>query len=137
MGEAPQVTFLPDGQAAVDAVERQVPDLLVLDINMPRMDGLSALRRLRARHDASELPAVVFSTARDDRDVAAAGELQVRAFLQKPGPFDQFCQAVGTILHHARQAGVGEAPATDLARQGRAWQSPTSRGMPSRRIDFD
>lgn len=133
------MTFLPDGQAAVEAVERKVPDLLVLDINMPRMDGLSALRKLRARHDSSALPAVVFSTARHERDVAAAQDLQVRAFLQKPGPFDQFCDAVSTVLRHARPSGVGgQVPAAELAaRPGRAWSSPVQRGIPARRLDLE
>lgn len=105
--DAPQVTFVSDGVAAILAVEAQRPDLLVLDINMPRMDGLTALREVRERANGKDLPVVVFSTAREERDVATAQELGVKAFVQKPGPFQEFCSAVDGVLAHAGRPASG------------------------------
>jgi two-component system response regulator len=115
MGDAPEIAFFEDGAALVQAVEARRPDLLVLDINMPVLNGLDALRRVRAREETRGLPAVLFSTARHERDVAASRELQVLDFVQKPTHFGDFTAAVRRVLAYAaapdaaRPAAVGEA----------------------------
>lgn len=130
MRAAPEVTFAEDGERFLEAVGRRVPDLAVLDINMPVLDGLGALRRLRADPATRNLPAILFSTARHERDVQAARELGVVDFVQKPTPFDDFARAVARILAHAMPVGHGEPVL--MPKPARSW-SPVARARPSLR----
>lgn len=70
-----------NGEAALDAVARQVPDLIVLDINMPRMDGLEVCRRLRAQGD---LPVLFLSSRDDEFDRVLGIELGADDYVTKP-----------------------------------------------------
>ena len=64
-----------DGAAALAAVDAERPDLVLLDMSMPEMDGLEVLRRLRADPRHRDLPVVVFSAVSDGRSVAEARRL--------------------------------------------------------------
>lgn len=96
--DAPKVDFFPNGKALLAAVTRRRPDLVVLDLNMPLMDGLSTLKALRQRKTVPQIPVVVFSTARNDAEVQALQELGIADYVQKPVPLEQFNSAVRRIL---------------------------------------
>jgi two-component system response regulator PrrA len=132
LDDAPDIAFVGDGAALVQAVSERRPDLAVLDINMPVLDGLGALRRLRAHAALRDLPAVLFSTARRDDDVAAARELRVLDFVQKPSHFDDFAAAVRRVLSWA---GGGPPKAAGEARPsvpaGAGWRHA---GRPALRL---
>ncbi|MDY0969197.1 response regulator, partial [Sphingomonas sp. CFBP9021] len=70
-----------DGEAALAAVESHAPDLVVLDINMPRMDGIETCRRLRAR---SDLPILFLSSRDDELDRVLGIELGADDYVTKP-----------------------------------------------------
>ena len=70
-----------DGEAALVAVTRQAPDLVVLDINMPRMDGLEVCRRLRA---TSEVPVLFLSSRDEEFDRVLGIELGADDYVTKP-----------------------------------------------------
>ena len=70
-----------DGEAALTAVARQAPDLVVLDINMPRMDGLEVCRRLRA---TSEVPVLFLSSRDEEFDRVLGIELGADDYVTKP-----------------------------------------------------
>jgi len=95
---APRIRFVPDGAQAVAEVRRQRPKLVVLDINMPNVNGIEALRRLRANPEFRDIPVVMFSTARNDDEVHACQDLGIKAFVQKPTTYDDFSQAVRAII---------------------------------------
>jgi two-component system, response regulator len=130
MRRPPRVTFVDDGQKLLRSVARGPPDLIVLDINMPVLDGLSALRCLREDRKAQHVPVILFSTARNEADVALARELGALDFIQKPGPFDQFAQAVAGILG-TRAAASGDDRLPGPADR-RSW-SPMARARPALR----
>jgi two-component system response regulator len=118
MKPRPEVTFFEDGELLLDALGRKKPDLVVLDIRMPRLDGIQTLRRIRARPGMRNLPVVMFSTAMLDEEVAECKSLEVRDFLQKPGHYSEFSAAVERIVGNkptARIAGkrvsTGRVPA--------------------------
>jgi len=100
----PELTFFEDGGLLLDAVDRRKPDLVVLDIRMPRLDGLEALRRIRARPGLRHLPVVMFSTAMVEEEVNECKALEVRDFLQKPAHYSEFAGAVARIVGAQQKA---------------------------------
>ena len=75
----------------------QVPAVLLLDIKMPRMDGLEVLQRLREDDRWSKLPVVILSSSREENDLARSWDLGVNAYVVKPVDVDQFFTAVRTL----------------------------------------
>ena len=73
-----------DGEAALRAVEKSAPDLLLLDIVMPGLDGYEVCRRLRAQADTRDLPIMFLSSLEDVRDKARGFELGANDYLTKP-----------------------------------------------------
>ena len=95
--EGHQVTTAADGRAALDSVEREAPDLLVLDVMMPELSGWDVLERLRADDRYSRLP-VVLVTARDlPDDRQRARELAALAVLAKPHDVQQLLNLVDAV----------------------------------------
>lgn len=101
---AGEVTFVEDGVAVLEALARRRPALVVLDLKMPRMGGLEALRRIRRDTGLQDQRCAVFSSSRRPEELAACQALGVVAFLQKPLEFASLVQAVRHILELARVA---------------------------------
>ncbi|GAB4005854.1 response regulator transcription factor [Glycomyces albus] len=112
-----------DGQAAIDAVVRERPDVVLLDLRMPRHDGIWTLEKLRER--GIDVPVLVLTTFDDDELVLGALRAGARGYLLKDVTLDQLVEAVktladgGTLLRPAitdrllRALREGEAPAAD------------------------
>jgi len=104
--EGYQVDLFADGQAAWEAFERRLPDLVVLDILMPRLDGLDLCRRLRARSEA--LP-IIFLTSRDEElDRVLGLELGADDYLCKPFSTRELVARVRVLF---RRVALGRQPA--------------------------
>lgn len=99
--QPPKVQFVEDGASALDALENARPDLVVLDINMPILDGVETLRRLRAADETKGVPVVVFSTGREESAVATCKRLGVLDYVQKPFHYNDFTAAVARICDFA------------------------------------
>lgn len=97
MPAAPRVRFVEDGKSALEALASAPPDLLVLDVNMPLLDGVETLRRIRSDRGLQGLPVVVFSTGREEGAVAQCRRLGVAEYIQKPFHYDDFARAVQRI----------------------------------------
>ncbi|KUM23721.1 two-component system response regulator [Mesorhizobium loti] len=111
-----------DGAAALQAVERRAPDLIVLDIGMPEMDGLEVCRRLRQRSDVP----VLFLSARDEEIDRILGlEMGGDDYVTKPFSPRELVARVNVILRRARPAAVEEAGHRQLA-HGKLTLVPTS-----------
>ena len=100
------IVHVEDGVEAMDFLLRRgaiaqreegLPAVLLLDIKMPRMDGLEVLRLIRADEDLKRLPVVILSSSREESDLARSWDLGVNAYVVKPVDIDQFFQAVRTI----------------------------------------
>jgi two-component system OmpR family response regulator len=100
----------PDGEAALAAIEAQAPDLVVLDINMPRMDGIEVCRRLRAKGD---LPILFLSSRDDEIDRVLGIELGADDYVTKPFSPREVVARVQAILRRA-----GSKPADPAADEG-------------------
>ena len=74
--------------------------LVLLDLNMPRMNGIEFLRTLRADPGLCCTPVVVLTTSNDERDRTDAYRLNVAGYVLKPVSFQEFCEAMATLLQY-------------------------------------
>jgi CheY-like chemotaxis protein len=102
-GLANQLVHVKDGQEALDFIHRagahrgRVPNgplLLLLDINMPRVDGVEVLRRLKADPKTAEVPVIMLTTTDDPREVKRCYELGCSSYVTKPVDYDRFVEAI-------------------------------------------
>jgi CheY-like chemotaxis protein len=103
---ANRVVVVHDGVEALDYLRHQGayadrasgdPVVAILDIKMPRKDGLQVLREIRSDPELKMLPVVVLTSSREQRDLIASYELGVNAYVVKPIEFTQFIDAVKEI----------------------------------------
>ena len=73
------------------------PVVVLLDIKMPRMDGIEVLREIRTNEATRTIPVVILSSSREERDLAASWDLGVNAYVVKPVDARQFFDAVQTL----------------------------------------
>lgn len=73
------------------------PDLILLDLNMPRMDGRTFLAELKRREDLRGIPVVVLTTSDVERDVVAAYDLGAAGYIVKPVDLDQFMSVIQSL----------------------------------------
>jgi CheY-like chemotaxis protein len=95
-----QIAHLTDGQQALDYLLRRGayadpassprPQLILLDLRLPKVDGLEVLDRIKAEPDLRAIPVVVLTTSDADRDVARAYDRHANSYLVKPVDFHQF-----------------------------------------------
>jgi CheY-like chemotaxis protein len=70
------------------------PALILLDLNMPRMDGREALQRIKSDASLRSIPVVVLTTSRAEEDIVRSYDLGVNSFIQKPVSFSDFTEAI-------------------------------------------
>jgi two-component system response regulator len=75
------------------------PSVILLDIKMPRMDGLEVLKQLRTEERWKRLPVVILSSSREESDLARSWDLGVNAYVLKPVDVQQFFTAVQALGH--------------------------------------
>jgi CheY-like chemotaxis protein len=73
------------------------PGILLLDINMPKMDGLAVLKHIREDRNLRHLPVVILTSSKDEEDRLKSYNLGVNAYIVKPVGFNNFSEAVRTI----------------------------------------
>src|SRR5437764_967821 len=97
------------GRAALDAVERQRPDLIVLDVMLPDLDGFEVARRLRQAEGAGTRVPVIFLTARDaTADKVEGLRLGSDDYVTKPFSIEELIERVKAVLRRSSGAGPGE-----------------------------
>jgi len=114
------IVHVEDGVEALDYLLRrgayadrpdELPAVLLLDIKMPRMDGLEVLQTVRGDERLKRLPVVILSSSREESDLARSWDLGVNAYVVKPVDIEQFFLAVKTLGKF--WAVINEAPAGD------------------------
>lgn len=73
------------------------PDLVLLDLNMPRKNGLEVLEEVKADRELRAIPIVILTTSEAERDIARSYESHANCYIQKPVDFEQFLEVVKTI----------------------------------------
>lgn len=72
----------------------QMPQVVLLDLKLPKMDGLEVLRQIRTNERTKLLPVVIMTTSREERDVIESYSLGANSYIRKPVDFNQFAEAV-------------------------------------------
>jgi two-component system, response regulator len=93
--EALDYLFAQGAHASRDAAE--LPRMVLLDLELPKLDGLEVLRQIRANEHTRALPVVILTSSQERRDVIAGYDLGANAYIVKPIDFDQFADAVRTL----------------------------------------
>ena len=99
-GAARSVVWVQDGVAALELLRNprtSRPDLIVVDLNMPRMNGRELLEVLKADERLKSIPVVVLTTSDAPADVSAAYQRHANAYITKPVNLDDFVRAVRSI----------------------------------------
>ena len=96
-----EVTTAADGQAALESLERRRFDLLVLDINMPRLDGLSLLKLVRARDEWKDTLVLMLTTEGQDSDRDEALALGASGYMMKPFKPNELLARVSALVSGA------------------------------------
>lgn len=73
------------------------PDLVLLDLNLPKMDGRQVLAEMKGDADLRRIPVVVLTTSKAEQDVMKSYDLHANSYITKPVDFDQFIQMVRSI----------------------------------------
>ena len=98
MKQLPQVLLVDDNPANVGLARDTVrPDLVILDLNLPKKDGRAVLVEAKADTDLRTIPVVVFSTSQSMLDIARSYELGANCYVSKPGNLDDYFLAVQSI----------------------------------------
>ncbi len=92
------IAAVPDGFAALRALEELVPDVILMDIRMPGIDGVETTRRIRQERGAGHPHVVVLTTFDDDRNILAALRAGAGGFLNKAAGPEELAQAVRAVV---------------------------------------
>lgn len=93
-----------DGQTALDIVADNKPDLILLDLMMPGMNGYDVIKQLRAKEETQQLPIIVISALNSHEDVVKGYDLGANDFLTKPIIMNRLHTSVITQLNKAMEA---------------------------------
>jgi len=80
-----------------DRADKPVPTLIILDLKLPKLDGLAVLRALRADRRTRLIPVVVMTSSKEESDVVASYELGANSYIRKPVDFGEFLKAANML----------------------------------------
>lgn len=105
-----EVVVAHDGAEALDNLlqngdqgdkdQVELPSLILLDLNLPKIHGLEVLRRVRAHPRTKLIPVVIFSSSDENRDIAKAYELGANSYIQKSIDFDEFSESIKRVSEY-------------------------------------
>ena len=104
---ANRIDVVTDGAEALDYLfctgkyegrdKNATPAVILLDLRLPKLDGLEVLKRIREDERTSLLPVVILTSSKEERDIVNGYELGANSYIQKPVDFSQFTEAVKVL----------------------------------------
>ena len=104
---ANKLIHVSDGEEALDFLfgtgryagrnSSKLPKVVLLDLKLPKVDGIEVLRRVRSEESTKLLPIVVLTSSREDRDLLETYKLGVNSYIVKPVDFENFSEAVASL----------------------------------------
>jgi len=101
-----ELIIVKDGVEAMDYLNKKGkfadairPDVVLLDLNMPRKDGREVLAEIKKDADLKTIPVVVLTTSADEQDILRSYELQASCYITKPVEFEKFIEVARSIKH--------------------------------------
>lgn len=100
---ANQIYHVADGEAALDYLLQQSfprPHLILLDLRLPKIDGLEVLRQIKTDEELRRIPVVILTTSKAQGDLAGAYNNHANSYLVKPASFDKFTRLMDDLSHY-------------------------------------
>jgi two-component system, response regulator len=98
---ANNLVHLQDGEEALEFLfakgNNNIPKLVLLDLKMPKVDGIEVLRKIKEDEQKKIIPVVILTSSKEERDVIASYNLGVNAYVVKPVEFEKFVEAVANL----------------------------------------
>jgi len=104
---ANNLVWVKDGEEALEFIfatgrysEREIhdfPKLVLLDLRMPKVDGLEVIRKIKEDGSTNKIPIVVLTSSKEDKDIVESYNFGVNSYVSKPVEFDEFREAVSTL----------------------------------------
>ncbi len=111
------MTVVRDGAEALDYIfgtgayegrdATELPQMILLDLNLPKIGGFEVLKRLRSDERTRLLPVVVLTSSQEERDLVESYKLGANNFIQKPIDFAQFAEVMQQVSQHQRRVSTG------------------------------
>jgi two-component system, response regulator len=102
-----EVVVVRDGEEALDYLFKRdkfqnrnsgtIPQLILLDLKLPKVDGLEVLRQIRLNNETRLLPVVILTSSKEETDLIKSYSLGANSYIRKPVDFEQFTQAIKTL----------------------------------------
>jgi CheY-like chemotaxis protein len=100
LGESTLLVHSTNGEEAIQYLKNEVnekPCIILLDLNMPKMNGIELLKIMKADEKLKRIPVIVLTTSREDRDVVESFKLSVAGYMVKPVDYEQFVETIRAI----------------------------------------
>jgi len=98
LGRGYEVRIARDGKGALEAVERNPPDVILLDVMMPGMDGIEVLDHIKADHRSASIPVIMVTAKAQDEDLLTGYKYGAEYYVTKPFTARQILYAIGLVL---------------------------------------
>lgn len=97
-------SVVTDGEQALDYLHKRgsyqssiKPDLIILDLNLPKLSGFDVLADIKSAPQLKKIPVIIFSSSTSDSDILRSYDLKANSYVSKPSDFDAFLEAVRNI----------------------------------------
>lgn len=104
---ANHLIHVKDGEEALEFIfatgqfagreKKNMPKVILLDIKMPKVDGIEVLRQIKANSETKRIPVVIMTSSKEEQDIIRSYELGVNSFVVKPVEFNNFAKAVSEL----------------------------------------
>ncbi len=88
-----------DGEEALDiifqkGVNKKQPDLILLDLKLPKIDGMDVLRQIKSNPETKFIPVVILTSSKEEKDIVESYQLHANSYIRKPVDFEKFTETV-------------------------------------------